>query len=186
MEDVTPPEPPERDWYELVAAGGPCPDCGLDVGAIRRSDLGPSVMGEARAWEEFLEDVDDKAARRRPEPETWSALEYACHVAGVFDVFAGRVRRMRQEDEPELGWWDHEAAVTEEEYNERSLDDARTGIADGAVALALALPRLDDPAQWERFGTRRSGERFTVEGLVRFAIHESNHHRRDARTSARG
>ena len=35
--------------------------------------------------------------------------------------------------------------MTEERYAERSVDEARAAIADGAVALALALPRLDDP-----------------------------------------
>ena len=103
----------------------------------------------------------------------------------MFTVFAVRVRRVRLEDEPELGWWDHEAAVTEERYDERSAEEARAAIADGAVALALALPRLDDPDAWVRAGTRRGGERFTVEGLARYALHESTHHRLDARISAR-
>jgi hypothetical protein len=176
----------ERDWYALIAAGQRCPDCGLDVGAVQLADLGPAVLGEARAWEELFEDVDDAALRRRPDESTWSALEYACHVAGVFDVFAERVKRLRHEDDPQLGWWDHEAAVTEERYNERAADDVRAAIADAAVSLALALPRLDDLAGWVRSGTRRVGERFTVERLVRFALHESHHHRRDARGSAIG
>ncbi len=176
----------ERDWYSLVQAGGPCPDCGLDVAAFGRSDLGPGVLGEARAWEDLLGEVADERLRRRPGADIWSALEYACHVAGVFDVFAGRVRRIRAEDEPELGWWDHEAAAVEEAYNERTIDEARSGIADAAVALALALPRLDDPDAWDRTGTRRGTERFTVEGLARFALHESHHHRRDARVSSGG
>ena len=89
--------------------------------------------------------ADDAVLRRRPDPDTWSAIEYALHVAGVFTVFATRVRRVRLEDDPELGWWDHEASVTEERYGERSAEEARAAIADGAVALALALPRLDVP-----------------------------------------
>ena len=179
---------PERDWYALVAAGGPCPGCGLDANALDRADLGPSVLGEARRWEDALGELaaDDEALRRRPEPGVWSAIEYAGHVGGVLSVFAERVRRMRLEDSPELGWWDHEAAVTEDRYAERTVDEARAAIADGAVALALALPRLDDPDGWVREGIRRGGERFTVETLVRFALHESAHHRVDARQSALG
>ena len=33
----------DRDWYELVAGGGPCPECGLDAGAVDRADLGPAA-----------------------------------------------------------------------------------------------------------------------------------------------
>jgi hypothetical protein len=118
-------------------------------------------------------------------PETWSALEYAAHVADVLRVFGERVRRCRLEDEPELEWWDHDAAAVEDRYNERAVADVRTAIADGAVALALTLPRLDDPDGWERSGTRRGRERFTVDGLARFALHESAHHRLDARKAVR-
>lgn len=178
----------ERDWYALVTGGGTCPECGLDVSVVDRADLGPELLGEARRWEDALGAIaaDAAALRRRPEPDVWSAIEYAGHVGGVFAVFAERVRRMRLEESPELGWWDHEAAVTEDGYAERTVDEARAAIADGAVALALALPRLDDPHAWERDGIRRSGERFTIETLARFALHESAHHRVDARQSALG
>ena len=176
-----------RDWYAVVAGGGPCPDCGLDVAAIDRADVGPSLLAEARSWEDELAELgaDDAALRRRPAPDTWSALEYACHAGDVLHVFAERVRRCRQEDDPELGWWDQDAAVIDEGYNERSVAEVRERIADGAVALALGLPRLDDPASWARTGTRRGSERFTIDGLARYALHESAHHRLDARRSAR-
>jgi hypothetical protein len=175
-----------RDWYRMVIVGGPCPDCGLDASAIERADLGPAVLGEARRWEALLTELaaDDAALRRRPDATTWSAVEYACHVAGMLDVFAARVQRVLAEPEPELGWWDHEAAADDERYAARSAEQARVAIADGAVTLAMVLPRADDAASWARAGTRRGDERFTVEGLARFAVHESVHHRDDARRSA--
>jgi hypothetical protein len=174
-----------RDWYQVVA-DGTCPDCGLDAAAVDRADLGPALLGEARRWEELLADLDgdDDALRRRRDPATWAPIEYAGHVGGVFAVFADRVRRCRTEDDPELGWWDHEQAVIDAGFDRQPVDAVRTAIADGAVALAHALPRLDDPAGWARAGTRRAGERFTVEGLARYALHESAHHRADARTVA--
>ena len=176
-----------RDWYALVTGGGPCPGCGLDAAAVDRADLGPSLLAEARSWEDELADLaaDDDALRHRPSPGTWSALEYAWHAGDVLHVFAERVRRMRQEADPDLGWWDQDAAAVEGRYNERPVDEVRARIADGAVALALGLPRLDDPAAWERTGTRRETERFTIDTLTRFALHESAHHRLDARRSAR-
>jgi hypothetical protein len=175
-----------RDWFALVTSGEKCPDCGFEVGAIDRADLGPALLGEARRWEDVLGELgaDDGALRRRPAPERWSAIEYGGHIAGVLAVFAERVRRCRLEDDPDFGWWDHEQAVIDERYAERPVEDVRAAIADGAVKLALALPRLDDPDAWTRAGRRRGGSRFSIEGLARFALHESAHHRSDARRSA--
>ena len=48
-----------------------------------------------------------------------------------------------------------------------------------AEELIADLVHLDD-AGWRRAGTRRRRERFTVEGLARFALHEAHHHRLDA------
>jgi hypothetical protein len=179
VEDVT-------DWYGLVTGGGPCAACGLDASTVALPDLAPSILREARLWDDLLDELaaDDGALRRRGEDGTWAAIEYACHIAGVFAVYAERVQRVRTEDDPELGWWDHEAAADAEDYLERAVDAAKAGIADGAVALAVGLPRVEDPASWSRAGTRRGTERFTVEGIARFALHESVHHRLDAERSA--
>jgi len=55
-----------------------------------------------------------------------------------------------------------------------------------ACALAANAERLATTSaavreqEWSREGTRRPGERFTVERLVRFALHEVRHHRGDA------
>jgi 8-oxo-dGTP pyrophosphatase MutT (NUDIX family) len=48
-----------------------------------------------------------------------------------------------------------------------------------AARLGEVLDALPEPA-WARSGIRRSGERFTVAGLGRFALHESHHHLADA------
>lgn len=175
-----------QDWYAVVSGGGACPECGFDAQQVDRADVGPSLLAEARRWGELLDRLAglDDVLRRRPASGAWSAVEYACHVAGVFEVFAGRVERLRAEDGAELGWWDHEAAVSEERYAERPVPDVVAAIGDGAVRLALALPRLDDPPAWDRAGTRRPGERFTIEGIARYALHESVHHRLDAQRSA--
>ncbi len=159
-----------------------CPECGFDPETVDRAILAAVVMGEARRWEDLLADLatHDAALRRRPEPDIWSALEDAAHVGDALAVLAQRVARMRAEDDPDLEWWDQDAAAVEGRYNERDPGDVRVAIADGAVALALGLPRPDDPVAWERGGTRR-GERFTVEGIARYALHESVHHRLDAR-----
>lgn len=49
--------------------------------------------------------------------------------------------------------------------------------ADHLAALAEGVPE----SGWNRGATRRPGEHFTTEGLLRFALHEIRHHRVDAR-----
>ena len=164
----------ERDW--TVVQHQRCDECGLDAAAVEPSALAAAVRDEAERWARVLDGVD---VRRRPAPEVWSPLEYACHVRDVFAVFAGRVEQMLREDEPELGWWDHEAAVTDERYNEQAPEAVLDGVCRNAEQLASALDAVPDDG-WTRAGVRRGTERFTVAGLARFALHESHHHRRDA------
>jgi hypothetical protein len=90
-----------------------------------------------------------------------------------------RVARTLVEDDPEYGWWDHEAAVTDEHYNEQDPTAVAGDLAANAQWLAGTLA-LVEGAEWDRTGTRRGTEPFTVAGLGRFTLHELSHHRWDA------
>ena len=168
----------ERDWVRVVREQR-CEECGLDAASLPRSELPDGIAGAAASWSSLLQHSPVEQLRARPDGVAWSALEYGGHVLGVLEVFRGRVDRMLVEDDPDLGWWDHEAAVTDEAYQQmepRALGDAIVASAD---ALGGRVRGLAD-AQWSRAGVRRAGEQFTVEGLVRFALHELVHHLHDA------
>lgn len=49
----------------------------------------------------------------------WSALEYAAQVRDVLALFRNRVGSAITEEEPDFGWWTHEAAAVDEGYNEQ-------------------------------------------------------------------
>jgi hypothetical protein len=51
-----------------------------------------------------------------------------------------------------------------------------------ASKLSEALRLVDDDG-WSRGAVRRPGERFTIELMARFALHEVVHHRTDAQRS---
>ena len=109
----------------------------------------------------------------------WSPLEYAAHARDVLEVFTGRIDRVLNESHPTFGWWDHDAAVLEEDYNGQQPTAVAEGIRVNADRMAAALAAV--PADgWTRTGQRRDGEVFTVAGLGRFALHEVHHHRLDA------
>lgn len=170
----------EYDWTKVQQE--PCPQCGYDPSTVLVSDLARAVQADGVAWSEWLtEAVDDPEVdlRSRPESGVWSPLEYASHVRDVYALFAARITRMLEEDDPELGWWDHEVAAIEERYNAQEVIDVATALTDNAMELARVLASVP-PDGWSRTATRREGETFSVAGLARFALHESSHHRKDA------
>ncbi len=156
-----------------------CGECGLDAAAVPQAELGDAIAQEGRRWFVLLGERDHARLRRRPCAGVWSALEYAAHVRDVLVLFADRVVLALGEEEPEFGWWDHEAAAVDEGYNQQDPRQVAMALEANAERLKMSLPRPGEAA-WRRAGTRRGREHFTVEGLARFALHEARHHRLDA------
>ncbi|MBK9179190.1 MAG: DinB family protein [Acidimicrobiales bacterium] len=174
-----------RDWS--VVQHRACPECGFDASALAVDELAPAARDEGRRWARLVGGLLASGAdlRRHPDEATWSALEYTCHVRDVLAVFADRVARSLAEDDPDLGWWDHEAAVDEERYDDQDPAAVVAELAERAERLAGALDAVPRSG-WGRTARRRGSEPFTVAGLARFALHESAHHRADAERAATG
>ena len=58
-------------------------------------------------------------AARRPEPSTWSPLEYACHVRDVCRLFEQRLRLMLTQDAPTFDNWDQDETAVADRYGEQ-------------------------------------------------------------------
>lgn len=171
----------EPDWFAVVASGT-CERCGYSAVDVPTGSVGARIRDEAYQWTTLLRPADDDLVRRRPTQAVWSALEYGAHVRDVLAVFRDRVHLMLAETEPDLGWWDHEAAMEDGFANETDRESVADDLMINADRLAEVLADVVGD-QWQRGGTRRSGERFTIELLVRFALHETVHHRADAARS---
>ena len=187
--DAAPAGPPtdgapgttDASWLAIVESGT-CAGCGLAASEGANEALGSRLLEEADRWRVLLDGVDDDAVRERPDPTTWSALEYAVHVRDTLGVFSDRIARMLVEIDPELGWWDHEAAIEDGMANELDVGSVSDDLVRRATDLRTVLGRVQGET-WQRTGTRRGSERFTIESTVRFAIHEVVHHRADAKRS---
>jgi uncharacterized protein (DUF952 family) len=174
------------DWTQVQS--GPCPRCALDPTATRLDRLAPAVNEAAASWGRWLlgESAPPDAlgaVRTRPDESTWSALEYACHVRDLLTIFDARLALVLIEDEPDVGWWDHEATARDERYNEQDPTLVAVRIIANAAALAERIEPLHAD-EWNRLSTRRGTEEFTVSGMARFCLHEVHHHLRDAQRSA--
>ncbi len=83
----------------------------------------------------------------------WSRLEYACHVRDVHRLFAERVQRMLDEDDPTFDNWDQDATAEEEEYGEQEAAEVGVALVERAAEAAAIYSSVEGD-QWERKGRR--------------------------------
>ena len=166
-----------RDWTSTQFDR--CPDCGWDPLDVSDGDLARAVVDACDEWSRLLSSAPADQLRRRPEPAVWCALEYACHVRDLTEVFRLRIERMRVESDADLGWWDHEASVLDDDYAGQDPEAVGRDIVANGRALAATLDDVRSK-EWDRTAERRPGEVFTIRGAARFVIHEIVHHRGDA------
>jgi len=168
------PEPLGARWQSER-----CPECAFEPEKFGPAELPAAVAGLGRRYraplERLLPGEDPDILRARPLPGTWSALAYACHVRDVLILFDGRIQRMLVEDDPDLGTWDHEAAVEADRYEAQDPVEVAKALEANAAGLAVNLSGIRDGA-WERTGRRGTGEEFTVIGAGRYVLHEGHHH----------
>jgi hypothetical protein len=174
----------------VAAVGEVCEECGFDYGDPV-DDPATALRTVASRYRvpltRFLPGEDgDALIRARPQPDVWSALEYACHVRDVFEIQRERMAQALIEDGYEPPLMRRDERVVELAYNEQDplvvLDD----IAANADALAIDVEALT-PEQWQR--TMRY--RFPVPAtrdlvwFVRHTLHEGRHHLLDIGRSLR-
>jgi catechol 2,3-dioxygenase-like lactoylglutathione lyase family enzyme len=169
-------------WYSLVAEAQTCPRCGLVNGELAARAIGAQVRDEVHPFGKLLAAADDDAVRHRATPTSWSALEYGVHVRDALSAYAERIIRTLAEHGPQLRWWDHDEALTDEMANESDVGAVVDDLARNAAKLSEAL-RLVTDDDWDRPATRKPGERMTIELQARFALHEVVHHRADAQAA---
>jgi hypothetical protein len=142
------------------------------VAAIRSlpGDYGPLLRG-AEA---------DGLARTRPEPTTWSALEYTCHVRDVLRIQRERLLLALQEERPVFAPMRRDERAVEERYNEQDVEGVLDELAEASERFAARLEALDE-AGWRRVGVYNwpeTAER-SMAWLARHTLHEGHHHLRD-------
>ncbi|MHA6511193.1 DinB family protein [Tessaracoccus sp. Z1128] len=177
-ESPIPPQPPvpdTKDWTWVTER--PCPECGFDATTVTPQNL-PSLILDASA--RFQKAVDRRGAEARPEPTTWSVIEYGRHVADVFEVMTARLHLILDSDGAgaEFADWDQDAAAAEEEYWLSDANATRILIAERAQAAAKAWAEPQG-AEWEWTGLRSNGSRFTTLSLGRYFAHDLVHHLHD-------
>ena len=162
-----------KDWTWVIER--PCLECGFDPSAQRLADLPELMRDTAAAWAMVLTRGD---ASERPEPAVWSALEYACHVRDVHTIFAQRARLMLEQDEPTFANWDQDATAVEQDYGSQDPAVVATELVAAAEVVAGVYAGVTEETKG-RAGARSNGDRFTVETLGSYHLHDVVHHLHD-------
>ncbi|MFK5634376.1 SGNH/GDSL hydrolase family protein [Ornithinimicrobium sp. LYQ103] len=161
--------PDTKDWTVVLTQG--CAQCGFDPGyAVHLT--GARLRATVPLWEEVLRRPD---VAERPDPATWSPLEYACHSRDVCTVMRERLDLMLTEDGAVFDGWDQDAAAVEQRYD---LQDPVTVAQDYAREAELTAAAFDavEGEQWARTGSRGGTTTFTAATLAAYLLHDVEHH----------
>ena len=171
--------PDDKDWTWVLRER--CPDCGHAAGEVAPTDVAAGIRATAARWVGLL---DLPAIDRRPSPDVWSTLEYACHVRDVFRLGHYRIGLMLDEDEPTFPNWDQDATAIDDAYADQDPDALREQLLDRAEDLALLLEGVPADA-WSRRGTRSDGAVFTAGTFAQYVLHDPVHHEWDVAVGQR-
>jgi hypothetical protein len=114
----------------------------------------------------------------RPDEDTWSALEYACHVRDVFSLFDQRLNLMLDTDNARFENWDQDRTAVEKDYANADPAVVSAELTAEGQQIAESFAGVRE-ADWGRKGLRSNGSEFTVLTLAKYFLHDVVHHLHD-------
>ena len=108
------PIPDTKDWTWVLERA--CDACGFTAAEVAPSDVSALLRINIDDWQAILAGPGDEV-RRRPDPGTWSALEYGCHVRDVHRLYLYRLELMLDEDGPSFPDWNQDETAIADDYS---------------------------------------------------------------------
>jgi hypothetical protein len=152
-----------------------CDACGFSGSTYDSESLVAALRGLGSRWRRLLAGAGPEL-RIRPEPDVWSAIEYAAHSRDITALHAFGVEQALAGEEPVY------PAIMADDLIETAaadyIDDDHEAVVDaisteaGRLADMAAAAPIDD---WE-LGLTVGSERMTVRRLLEHALHDSLHH----------
>lgn len=154
-----------------------CTGCGVDEESIAVPDAISAIRTFPRRFREALDRIPPDALRVRPDPETWSALEYVVHAREVLELLALGLPMVL--DEPGTHFPAFDADESAGRWPEWTLDPelALAGIATACDAL-VSRAEVTPWEAWERQFTV-GDDTHPASWIVAHAAHEGSHHLHD-------
>ena len=164
----------------MVASTEPCRECGF----VYDLDEAPMAADRIRSLSGELANElgrDDMGLGNRPQPLTWSVLEYGCHVRDVLLVQRERVPDARRVDAPSFRPMGRDERVDHDGYADQDPRDVARQLRDAASLLTNDLDRLGP--DWDRtviYNYPTRAER-SLRWVAVHTVHECQHHLFDVR-----
>ena len=158
-----------------------CAECGFDYDLDEAMSSGAAIVEGAVALAALVDD-DASEPHMRRDAQTWSPLEYGCHVRDVLLVQRERVLLARRRSRPSLEPMGREERVDQDGYREQNPEEIARQLGDAARLFANVLSRLG-PADWERtvlYNYPEVSER-SLRWVAVHTLHEVRHHLLDVR-----
>jgi hypothetical protein len=152
-----------------------CSACGFDRSVYNDTSLVEAIVGLGSRWRALLIEATPEL-RVRPEPQTWSAIEYAAHSRDITALHLFGVEQALTEDEPAYPAIDADALIEASATTYLDEDpDAVVAQLDRDARHLGATAADAGAANWSR-GITIGDERSTVRRLLEHALHDSLHH----------
>jgi hypothetical protein len=115
----------------------------------------------------------------RPVAGGFAMIEHVWHLADLeTDAYEVRIRRMLEEDEPELPDFDGEAVAAKRKYRALRLKDGLEKFTEARARNLAALRSLEGDA-WERAGVQEGVGTITLRDIPRMMHEHDLSHRRE-------
>ena len=159
-----------------------CEECGFDARGVPVREVARRLVLLPEQIRAALDGVDDSELRRRPDPRTWSAIEYLGHLRDLMAYHRYLIERAMAEERPVVESVDPDAAVASAGYAGASRQDLLGQFARRVDRLVTLVDGLDADALHRQvvLGNRE----LDVTLVTRSALHEGHHHTLDLRRLA--
>ena len=156
-----------------------CGECGFRYDLSAAEGAGGAISEGVETLARIL-GSPSRSLARRTRPETWSPLEYGCHVRDVLLVQRERLLLARREERPPLVPMGRDERVEHDGYSLQDPQSVANQLTEAARMFAHTLERLG-PDDWDRtviYNYPEARER-SLRWLAVHTVHEVRHHLQD-------
>ena len=159
-----------------------CSHCGM-VYDLEPGTAADAVRARAAEFVAAVAATPASAQDQRPDPRTWSVNAYAAHTAEVVGRLTDRMRRILDEDVPDIQGVDEDALAEREHFDDVPAQQSAGLVAERAAAAVAVLDevasRPDAMELWRRYGTHSEQGQLALWQVACDVVHELHHHGED-------
>jgi hypothetical protein len=163
-----------------------CAECGFEAATIAPANAVGTVRALGGQYRVVLDVPFEHEPRdalcRRPDAQTWSALEYAAHMRDVIALWGSSLHQALTLDRPHIQRPDSDIAdrmADERDYNRQDPGAVVDQLSANAERMAAKVAKVG-PEDWDR-EVVIGEEPITTLAIVRKVAHEGQHHLLDVR-----